>query len=80
MDNKWAYVAYAAEWYNPVMNNILAFIEEQNKKVTGKVTVSLYKGNIEVVAVESPFSMLKPELATLKLVAIYLIIMLLPDL
>ncbi|XSZ47415.1 hypothetical protein ACP8HZ_01285 [Francisella noatunensis] len=46
------------------MNNILAFIEEQNKKVTGKVTVSLYKGNIEVVAVESPFSMLKPELAT----------------
>ncbi len=64
MDNKWAYLAYAAEWYNPVMNNILAFIEEQNKKVTGKVTVSLYKGNIEVVAVESPFSMLKPELAT----------------
>ncbi|MED7820345.1 MULTISPECIES: argininosuccinate synthase [unclassified Francisella] len=64
MDNKWAYIAYAAEWYNPVMNNILAFIEEQNKKVTGKVTVSLYKGNIEVVAVESPFSMLKPELAT----------------
>ncbi|BCD92606.1 argininosuccinate synthase [Francisella halioticida] len=64
MDNKWAYLTYAAEWYNPVMNNIFAFIEEQNKKVTGKVTVSLYKGNIEIVAVESPFSMLKPELAT----------------
>lgn len=28
------------------------------------MTVSLYKGNIEVLAVESPFSMLKSELAT----------------
>ncbi|AIT10095.1 argininosuccinate synthase [Candidatus Francisella endociliophora] len=64
IDNKWAYLAYEAQWYNPVMNNIFAFIEEQNKKVSGKVTVTLYKGNIEVVAVESPFSMLKPELAT----------------
>ena len=64
IDNKWAYLTYAAQWYNPVINNIHAFIEEQNKKVCGKVTISLYKGNLDVVAVDSPFSMLKAELAT----------------
>lgn len=64
MDNKWAYLAYSAEWYDPVMQNISAFIDSQNTKVSGKVTVSLYKGNIEVVSVESPYSMLKSELAT----------------
>lgn len=64
IDNKWAYLAYAAQWYNPVMNNLHAFITEQNTKVTGKVKVSLYKGNLEIVAVDSPYSMLKPELAT----------------
>ncbi|AXA34499.1 argininosuccinate synthase [Francisella adeliensis] len=64
IDTKWAYLNYAAQWYNPVMNNIHSFINEQNKKVTGVVTVSLYKGNLEIVAVESPFSLLKAELAT----------------
>ncbi len=64
IDTKWAYLNYAAQWYNPVMNNIHSFINEQNKKVTGVVTVALYKSNLEVVAVESPFSLLKAELAT----------------
>ena len=64
IDNKWAYLTYAAQWYNPVINNIHAFIEEQNKKVCGKVTISLYKENLDIVAVDSPFSMLKAELAT----------------
>lgn len=64
IDNKWAYLTYEAQWFNPVINNINALIAEQNKKVSGKVTVSLYKGNITVTKVESKNSLLNDALAT----------------
>lgn len=64
MDNKWAYLAYAAKWFEPVMSHIHAYINSQNKKVTGKVKVQLYKGNITVVAVESKYSLFNADLAT----------------
>jgi argininosuccinate synthase len=64
MDNKWAYLTYGAKWYDPVMYHIHAFMNSQNKKVTGKVTVRLYKGNITVVALESKHSLFDKDLAT----------------
>lgn len=64
IDNKWAYLTYGAKWYDSVMYHINAFINSQNKKVTGKVKVKLYKGNITVVAVESPNSLFNIDLAT----------------
>ena len=36
MDQKWAYLIYGAKYFEPVMDNIRAFINEQNKKVTVK--------------------------------------------
>ncbi|RMH65389.1 MAG: argininosuccinate synthase [Calditrichaeota bacterium] len=64
MDTKWAYLTYAAKWYDPVMYHIHAYINSQNKKVTGTVTVRLYKGNVTVVALESPYSLFDENLAT----------------
>ncbi len=64
MDTKWAYLTYAAKWYDPVMYHIHAFINSQNKKVTGKVKVKLFKGNIDIVAVESKYSLFNKDLAT----------------
>lgn len=64
MDNKWAYLTYAAKWYDPVMYHIHAYTNSQNKKVTGKVKVRLYKGNITVVALESKHSLFDKDLAT----------------
>jgi len=57
LDIKWGYLCYGALWYDPVMEAINAFNEEVNRKVTGKVTVKLYKGNVTVVAMESPFGL-----------------------
>jgi argininosuccinate synthase len=34
LDTKWAYLTYAARWFDPVMENINAFINKQNEKVT----------------------------------------------
>jgi argininosuccinate synthase len=64
MDQKWAYLLYGAKYYEPVMDNIRAYINEQNTKVTGEVTVRLYKGNCQVVALNSPYSLFDENLAT----------------
>ena len=64
IDNKWAYLTYGAKWYDPVMYHIHAFMNSQNKKVTGTVKVKLYKGKIEVVALKSPYSLFDHNLAT----------------
>lgn len=64
MDNKWAYLTYAAKWYDPVMYHIHAFIKSHNKKITGKVQIKLYKGNIDVISLSSPNSLFDHNLAT----------------
>ena len=64
IDNKWAYLCYGAKYFEPVMDNIRAFIDNQNKKVNGTVKVRLYKGNCEIVALSSPYSLFDENLAT----------------
>ncbi|MBP9718307.1 argininosuccinate synthase [Candidatus Gracilibacteria bacterium] len=64
IDQKWAYLTYGAQWFEPLMDHLHAFIDDQNKKVTGTVTVKLYKGTIMVVAVESPYSLFDKDLST----------------
>lgn len=54
MDTKWAYLCYGALWFDPVMDAINAFNTYVNEKVTGEVTVKLYKGKADVVAMKSP--------------------------
>lgn len=54
MDTKWAYLCYGALWFDPVMQAINAFNDFVNQKVTGEVTVKLFKGKAEVVAMKSP--------------------------
>jgi argininosuccinate synthase len=64
MDTKWAYLTYAAKWFEPAVRNIHSFIDTQNEKVTGTVTVKLFKGNISVVALRSKNSLFNENLAT----------------
>jgi argininosuccinate synthase len=64
IDNKWAYMTYGAQYFEPTMDHIRAYIRDQNRKVTGVVTVSLYKGNITVVSLKSPNSLFDHNLAT----------------
>jgi len=64
IDQKWAYLCYGAKYFEPVMDNLRAYIDEQNSKVTGEVTVRLYKGNCEVVSLSSPWSLFDENLAT----------------
>ncbi len=57
LDSKWGYLCYSALWYDPAMDAINAFNEEVNKRVTGDVTLRLFKGRADVVALTSPFGL-----------------------
>jgi len=64
IDTKWAYLCYGALWLEPLMDDLNAYLDQVNKKVTGKVTVKLYKGSCEAVAVETPNTIFQEKLAT----------------
>lgn len=64
VDTKWAYLCYGALWFEPLMEDLNAFIDKVNEKVTGQVTVKLYKGLAEVVAVDTANSIFDEKLAT----------------
>ncbi len=64
IDQKWAYLVYGAKYFDPVVAHLRAFQNSQNEKVLGNVTVELYKGNCNVVALSSPYSLFDENLAT----------------
>ena len=57
IDIKWGYLCYGALWFDPAMEAINIFNDKVNEKVTGVVTIKLFKGNTTVVAVESPYAL-----------------------
>ncbi|RJR16203.1 argininosuccinate synthase [Candidatus Microgenomates bacterium] len=57
LDIKWGYLCYGALWFDPAMSAINAFNDSVNEKVTGEVTIKLFKGNTTVVALTSPYAL-----------------------
>jgi len=64
VDQKWAYLAYAGLWYEPLMGELEAYIDKVNEKVNGEVTVKLFKGSSMVVGRKSPNALYNLKLAT----------------
>ncbi len=46
------------------MRDMEAYFDKANDKVTGSVRVRLYRGNVEILGVKSPYSLMDPEVAT----------------
>src|SRR5215203_1753311 len=63
LDNHWAYLVYAGLWYEPLLENLNAFMDSVNEQVTGSVTLRLFKGSARPVARESPNALYDPALA-----------------
>ncbi|MFZ2199555.1 MAG: argininosuccinate synthase [Microgenomates group bacterium] len=57
MDIKWGYLCYGALWLDPVMDAINAYNDKVNERVTGEVTIKLFKGAATVVALTSPYAL-----------------------
>lgn len=62
--NRFGEILYNAEWFTPLKDALLAFVEETQKTVTGEVKLKLYKGNIMTVSVESPYSLYSEQVAS----------------
>ena len=57
MDIKWGYLCYGALWFDQSMDAINAFNDSVNNRVTGEVTIRLFKGNTTIVALTSPYAL-----------------------
>ncbi|MFH1317682.1 MAG: argininosuccinate synthase [Candidatus Omnitrophota bacterium] len=61
---KYSQLIYQGLWFSPLKLSLDAFIEKTQSKVTGKITLKLYKGNIVVSKRNSSNALYKKELAT----------------
>lgn len=64
VEDKWAWLAFSGLWYEPLMADLNAFLNQLNHKVTGWVKLKLYKGYLKVVGRGSPYSLYDYELAS----------------
>lgn len=53
---KWAEMVYAGLWYDPLMQHLNRFIDSMNERVSGAVTLKLYKGTLGIEARNSSYS------------------------
>jgi len=64
LELRYAELVYYGLWYTPLREAIDAFMNETQKRVSGKVTIKLHKGTCQAVARESERSLYQYELAT----------------
>ncbi|MEM1990785.1 MAG: argininosuccinate synthase, partial [Candidatus Bathyarchaeia archaeon] len=64
VDAEWTFLVYAGLWMEPLKEDLDAFINKTQERVTGEVKVKLYKGSAQVVGRSSPYSLYDIHLAT----------------
>ncbi|MCS7142629.1 MAG: argininosuccinate synthase [Aigarchaeota archaeon] len=64
VDTEWANLVYAGFWLDPLMDALVAFTEETQRDVTGKVKVELYKGSLRITGRLAERPLYSRELAT----------------
>jgi argininosuccinate synthase len=61
---RYAELIYNGFWFSPEREMLQALIDKSQERVTGRVRVKLYKGNVSVIGRESPYSLYDKELVT----------------
>ncbi len=64
LDRQWAYLVYAGLWWEPLRENLDAYMDSVNRWVTGRIGLKLYKGSVRAVTRESPHAVYDAQLAT----------------
>ncbi|MBP5729192.1 MAG: argininosuccinate synthase [Clostridia bacterium] len=59
-----AELVYNGLWFSPLREALSAFVDKTQEKVTGKVKLKLYKGNIIKAGVWSDYSLYSEDIAT----------------
>lgn len=61
---KYAELVYFGLWFTPLREALDAFVESTQKEMTGRITLSLYKGNVSVISRESEHSLYRTDLSS----------------
>ena len=57
-------LVYDGQWFSPLRKALSAFVTSTQERVTGKVRLELYKGNLINAGVWSPYSLYREDIAT----------------
>ncbi len=61
---RYAEMVYYGMWFTPLRESLDAFFTNSQRRVTGSVALSLFKGNVTVASRRSPFSLYRTSLAS----------------
>ncbi len=61
---KFSELVYYGQWYTPLREALSAFVDSTQETCTGDVKLKLYKGNIILAGVTSPYSLYDEDIAT----------------
>ncbi|MCL6650359.1 MAG: argininosuccinate synthase, partial [Chloroflexi bacterium] len=64
IDAKWAELAYAGLWFDPLKEDLEGFIERTSARTTGTVRLRLFKGGWTVIGRSSPWALYSEEMAS----------------
>ncbi len=64
LDRQWAYLVYAGLWWEPLREDLDAYMDHVNEQVTGTIGLKLYKGGARVVTRSSPNAVYDASLAS----------------
>lgn len=64
VDQKWGELAYAGLWFDPLKDDLEAFIGKINQRVTGSVFLRLFKGGCQVIGRRSPWALYNEDLVS----------------
>lgn len=64
VDQKWGELAYEGLWFDPFKADLEAFINEIQPRVTGTVTMRLFKGSAQVIGRASKYALYNEDLAS----------------
>jgi argininosuccinate synthase len=68
---KYAELVYFGMWFTPLREALDAFVEPTQQNLTGSVSLSLYKGNVNVVSRKSDYSLYRTDLSSFTMGASY---------
>ena len=64
VDQQWGELAYSGLWFDPLKEDLEAFINKIQERVTGTVKLQLFKGSAKVMGRSSPFALYNEDLAS----------------
>jgi argininosuccinate synthase len=64
LDRQWGYLVYAGLWWEPLREDLDAYMDHVNEQVTGTIGLKLYKGHARVVTRSSPNAVYDASLAS----------------